>query len=178
MIPKTLDEVFAANAAIRDKFKTFTGSIATGKTTVRPPDGGWSIAEIVEHTAIVFEGVVKICNRLAHAAAAEGTPAPKELPVSEAFLNGAKAAENARLEAPEIVQPTGLLSITEAHARMDAAASGLAPIRELLENYDASRQTFPHPAFGDLNAYEWLVLAGGHEMRHLRQIQRTLESLD
>jgi len=41
----------------------------------------------------------------------------------------------------------------------------------LFETNDGNQNKFPHPYFGDLSAIEWLVLIGGHEVRHLRQIK-------
>jgi hypothetical protein len=29
---------------------------------------------------------------------------------------------------------------------------------------------YPHPALGPINAYQWLLVMGGHESRHRRQI--------
>ena len=46
-----------------------------------------------------------------------------------------------------------------------------------LEAYDIADFKFPHPYFGPINAVEWLVMAGGHELRHLRQIERLLEHI-
>ena len=53
----------------------------------------------------------------------------------------------------------------------------LREIQPLFEAYDGDTVKFPHPFLGELSAIEWLVMKGGHEARHTRQIERILEKL-
>jgi hypothetical protein len=55
---------------------------------------------------------------------------------------------------------------------MDENRTRLAELRPLFDSVDCSGHTFPHPAFGDLTAHDWLALLGGHETRHIAQIGR------
>jgi hypothetical protein len=61
--------------------------------------------------------------------------------------------------------------------KLAAAELEADALRPDMERLDLSEHTFPHPFFGDLTAAEWLVVAGGHEMRHTLQIQRVLEQI-
>ena len=54
---------------------------------------------------------------------------------------------------------------------MENSRERLNELRPLFEEFDGDTAKFPHPYFGDLSAVEWLVLLGGHEERHLKQIQ-------
>jgi hypothetical protein len=38
--------------------------------------------------------------------------------------------------------------------------------------YDLSQLHAPHPAFGRLNMYQWILFIGPLELRHLHQIER------
>jgi hypothetical protein len=53
----------------------------------------------------------------------------------------------------------------------------LEELRPMFEAWDSENFKFPHPHFGDMSAIEWLSLIGGHEERHLRQIERLLEQI-
>ena len=53
--------------------------------------------------------------------------------------------------------------------------AALEQLRPRFASADYSR-LMPHPAFGPLNAAQWLAFVGMHEERHLRQIKRLLEA--
>ena len=82
-----------------------------------------------------------------------------------------------RVEAPDRVQPTGGVTIAEAVERINANCETFGAIRSDLERYDLSGPKFPHPFFGDLTAGEWLVMAGQHQHRHTKQIERFVEKI-
>ena len=60
---------------------------------------------------------------------------------------------------------------------MNANATSFDMMRSDLENFDLSEPRFPHPFFGDMTAAEWLIVAGGHEHRHTKQIERLLAKI-
>ena len=60
---------------------------------------------------------------------------------------------------------------------MDETRQKLEELRPLFESIECSDVKFPHPAFGDMSAHEWLALLGGHETRHIRQIEGILEKI-
>jgi hypothetical protein len=77
-----------------------------------------------------------------------------------------------------MVWPADSPSISDSIERLDAAARFFDDLRPKFESVDGTAPGFPHPYFGDLSAQEWLVLAGGHEARHLAQIRRLAAELD
>jgi len=81
------------------------------------------------------------------------------------------------VEAPERVQPTGDVSIADSIAKLEENRKKFEEIKPQFEMFGGNGETFPHPFFGDITAVEWLVMAGGHESRHTRQIVRALEEL-
>jgi len=82
-----------------------------------------------------------------------------------------------KVEAPERVQPTGEATVAQSLAKMDETSKTFDSLRSDLEEFDLSHHKFPHPFFGDITAAEWLVLAGGHEARHTKQIEKLKEKL-
>ena len=57
---------------------------------------------------------------------------------------------------------------------MRATRAALEELRPRFAATNLSGVSYPHPAFGPLNLYEWLILLGIHKDRHLRQIEAVL----
>ena len=172
----TLDEAYASNDAIRGKLKETVAALSEGQLDARPDGEKWSVKQIVEHVAMVNDGVVRICSKLLSKAESAGRPA-SGFSMSAGFLEKATGSADAKLEAPEIVHPGGA-RLADSLAKLDASAEALKGLREKFEKFDGTEPKFPHPYFGDLSAQEWFVLSGAHEGRHLRQIRRIIERLD
>lgn len=173
---KTIGDIYEANEKLHAKFAATLGGLTDEQTAALPDGEKWSIAQIAEHVAIVGGGVYRICAKLMSRAEADGEVFAGQLDLSSFAAKAADSAET-KLEAPEFVVPTGEKSIPESIKLLDDTQESLRGLRPLFEKYDASAVKFPHPYFGDLTAVEWLVLYGGHEGRHLRQIGRILEKL-
>jgi uncharacterized damage-inducible protein DinB len=69
---RTIEEVYGANAAIREKLKATLASIPDEAVNRQPDADRWSVAQLVEHVAIVNEGMGKICAKLLSKAEADG----------------------------------------------------------------------------------------------------------
>ena len=80
-----------------------------------------------------------------------------------------------KLEAPDIVHPSGVHDLHSSLARLRDSSAKLNMMRPGLSSVDLSQHKFPHPYFGPLTAAEWLLMAGLHEDRHRRQIEKVLE---
>lgn len=169
---ESIADIYSANQKIRARLRATLGEISSEETTALPDGEKWSIQQIVEHLSMVDFGISRICAKLLEEAKAAGTPSDGSFALSTEF--GERAAEIAmlRVEAPERVQPTGNVPISEALERMGANREAFGSMRSDLERYDISGPKFPHPFFGDLTAGEWLVMAGLHEQRHTKQIER------
>jgi len=61
---------------------------------------------------------------------------------------------------------------------MRESRAALNALRPRVEAVDGASATYPHPAFGPLNLYQWLAFVGAHEARHLRQLERVLDSMN
>jgi hypothetical protein len=125
---------------------------------------------------MVDEGIVRICSKLLSKAEADGLPNDGSVSISAAFMqNTAKAVEE-KLKAPDIVEPRAGNTIKDSIANLEINDAVLKELRQKFESIDGTEHKFPHPYFGDLSAQEWLVLRGGHEMRHIRQIVRMINA--
>jgi hypothetical protein len=174
---QNIAEVYAGNDKIRSKLKEIVSNLTDTEANFLPADEKWTIANIVEHISIVEEGMTRISAKLLAKEKALGIFSEGRVNISESFLQKAAEIVNRKLEAPDFVRPTGEKSIRESMAKMEENRQKLGELRPLFETVACGEVKFPHPFLGDLNANEWLALIGGHELRHIRQIERLLEKI-
>lgn len=173
----SIADVYAANDHVRSNFRDILTDVSDDEAAAAVDDSKWTIAEIAEHVAIVNGGMARICSRLLSKAQAEGLTANGGIKLSDDFMNKSAEIAGMKVEAPEMVHPSGGRTIADSLKAIDEIASSLDELRPLFESVDSVTHKFPHPFFGDLSASEWLVLLGGHQARHAAQIQRILVQL-
>ncbi|MEP6787611.1 MAG: DinB family protein [Acidobacteriota bacterium] len=173
---ESIADIYSANEKIREKFLATLSTISPNEATALPEGEKWSIQQIAEHVSMVDNGAARICAKLLGAAKAAGVPS-NGFALSTEFGEKTVAVAGIKVEAPERVHPTGEVTIADAVDRMTANRPSFDAMRDDLERYDLSDSKFPHPFFGDMTAAEWLVVAGGHEMRHTMQIERILDRI-
>ena len=82
-----------------------------------------------------------------------------------------------RIEAPEAVRPAAERPLADALAALADTRAALRALRPRLERVDGHALRLPHPAWGPLNLYQWLLFVGAHESRHLAQIEALKEAM-
>jgi hypothetical protein len=127
---------------------------------------------------MVDDGMMRICAKLLNGAKEAGLSSDGAVNVRSEIQQKFADARDMKLDAPVTVQPVANQTIPESLAKLDENRKSLNELRPLFETVGCDGFTFPHPAFGDLNANEWLALLGGHEARHTAQIQRLLEKIN
>ena len=139
---------------------------------VRPSEEAWSVSEILHHLVLVENRIVDRVGPAIAGARAQGTgPEPADSSVHLRSLD--------HFQIERVTRPIQSRTIPESgHERAELLA-GLGESRKRLlsimktaEGIDLSGLTAPHPAFGELNLYQWLIFIGRHEERHRTQIER------
>ena len=172
---QTIADVYAANDKIRERLKKTVENLTDEQVNYLPEGERWSVAQIVEHLSLVEDGMTRISRKLLNEAKENGKASDGSVKISEDFLRKAERSREQKLEAPDRVHPKSGQTIAESLAKMEENRKRLNELRPLFESVECSDYKFPHPAFGDLTAHEWLALLGGHEMRHIEQIKRILK---
>lgn len=176
MSQESIHAIYTENRNIRGRFIETINAISDQELHAVPDGEKWPIAHIVEHVAIVEEGMSKICNKLLREAESAGARANSAPQLSESFVSRASDT-NVKLEAPDRVRPSGQKPVAESLARMEGNRKKLEEIRPMFEAWDSENFKFPHPFFGDMSAVDWLSLIGGHEERHLKQIEKLRDKI-
>ncbi len=143
-----------------------------------PAPERWSVAQLVEHLSIVEGNVATLLDKLLGKAEESNADAaaPDDFePVSiEEFVERSRSV---KYEAPERIRPTGTLPLADSLARLRESRAALYTLRPRVERADGRAIRFPHPAWGPLDLYQWLLFVGAHEDRHLSQIEALKETM-
>ena len=152
-------------------------AIPEERRSERPSPDRWSVAEVLEHLAVVERAMLKVCSRQFAKAREAGLPEETETTSILQLLPVAYVANRERvLKSPDPLVPKGM----SAETAWRELENTRTQFREFVRSCDGlalGRVSFPHPAFGDLNLYQWLLFAAGHHARHAAQIREIAAQL-
>ena len=152
-------------------------AIPEERRSERPAADRWSAAEVLEHLAVVEQAMLKVCSRQFAKAREAGLPEETETTSILDTMPVTHVANRERaLKSPEMLVPKGM----SADAAWRELENTRSQFREFVRSCDGlalGRVSFPHPAFGDLNLYQWMLFAAGHHARHAAQIREIATQL-
>jgi DinB family protein len=150
----------------RDGLISAVKGLSEAQWNFKPAPDRWSVAEIVEHLALV-EGFAKsVLDKMPQAPPpADGFNAAEV----DAMILAKVPIRSPRYTAPSGAQPTGRWTPGEALEIFVATRRHVA--EALHDTAELRRHTVPHPALGPLDGYEWVLAAAAHSLRHTGQIQ-------
>ena len=140
----------------------------------RPAADRWSIAEVLEHLAMVERGVAKlIAKRGRQAPSADQTPAS---PLDDARVASLRGRDQRR-EVPDFVRPSGSLDAADALRALEDARAGLRQAVADADPASLDTCTHPHPVLGSITLRDWVHFVAHHEARHAAQVAEIADSL-
>ena len=143
----------------------------------RPGADRWSVANVLEHLALVEARIGQALTRgFAEARAAGLPPAPDTSVVGDGDAARYLDRER-RIVSNNASQPTAGLDAATAWATLQRTREATRGLLLDTDGLDVEIVTLPHPVFGALNFYQWMVFIGGHEGRHALQIQEVGRAL-
>ena len=129
----------------------------------------WSVRDCIEHISLSESFIYSIVDNLLKQPA---NPDKKgEIKFTEDMLKTALVDRTKKGQAPEPIKPGGRFKTT------DEAVAAFMKSREdnirFLDTTEADLRDhlMPHPFFGMLDAYQWMILLSGHTKRHTLQIE-------
>jgi hypothetical protein len=173
-----LTDVFTKLDESQARLRAAVDAVPPPWRSTRPAPDRWSVAEILEHLALVETRLAGLLRRAVDTAMEAGLPPETgaRVPLAAALVERMADRVNKR-PAPETAIPSGTLDHQAAAA---AAGTARAALRDALARADGlalNTVTIPHQVFGELNAYQWLELMAGHEHRHAAQIDELRQAL-
>ncbi len=134
----------------------------------------WSIRQCMEHIALSETFIVSVIdNSLKQPANPEKK---SDIKFTEDMLKVALVDRSKKGQAPEPIQPQGKFK-TAAEA-LDAFVKARNKNIEYITTTkdDLRNHITPHPFFGMLDGYQWMILLAAHTKRHTLQIEEVMAS--
>ena len=132
----------------------------------------WSVAEVLEHLHRVERGIARMAAQGVERARARGIG--PELS-KESVLGSLDAFQllrrSPRITAPGAVAPRGAYTAAQALAALVESREALLSTLTAADGLALGEISQPHPLFGTLNLYQWVLFLGQHEARHTAQIR-------
>lgn len=150
--------------------------VAPDRLERAPSDRAWSVAQIVEHLAMVEDGTGRLISKLLKQV--DGTIDQDVEPIAPTMARFRVDDAAARpIEAPDMVTPRGILTFAQASALQSAARERLIAALTAASGRALTTVEHPHPILGSLNGYQWAIFVALHQRRHFAQIRHTLNAL-
>jgi hypothetical protein len=137
----------------------------------RPAKDEWSVAEIVQHLALVEERVIQDLEK----ATANG-------PQRAGFLKrliptSIVASRMIRVKSPRAVRPVAVLDKDNAIESLQQARNSLKAFCATHDKNRLRNLVFKHPFLGNIDGVATISFVGYHEQRHYKQIREVLRKI-
>jgi len=173
-LAETMDYVEQKRKELLQSFAGVPGDRLCKRAT---PDG-WSVAEILEHLRMVEAGVARLITKRVGQAREAGLGEEKSTKsVFPSFERPSMRLENAVIQSPIAVQPRPDIDISDAVEGLEGSREALRAAAVAATGLSLGEIKHTHPILGELDLYQWLIFLGQHEVRHKKQIERTLKSI-
>lgn len=164
-------EVVAALDASHRGLRQLVASIPAERRNAPSGDGRWSIAENLEHLAIVEDGTGRLISKLIKQLAEVGAQETERSSIGHSIDQFAIWKSDRKIVAPESVRPGVGLDADAALERLTASRERVMDAFRKGSGLALGSLTYPHPALGTLNVYQWGLFLAHHERRHAAQIR-------
>jgi hypothetical protein len=148
------------------------GSLSPEQRDAAPAGPEWSVAQILEHLCMVEDGGGRVVSKLMKQAQEKGAYESE----ASSVLGSLDAFDidntNRRIEAPDVVRPTGGMTAAQSLERLGAMRERLVTALLQGSGLALTSVSHPHPIFGPLDGYQWILLISLHQRRHIAQIRR------
>jgi hypothetical protein len=144
----------------------------------RPTPERWSVANVLEHLAIIETRVAALLSSKISNARAEGlrneteTASVLDPQHRELFLDRTR-----RVDARDSGRPTGEMDAPTAWTALGESRRKLIDVVSAADGLALGEVMHAHPIVGPLNMYHWIAFVGWHEARHAAQIDEIGEAL-
>jgi hypothetical protein len=165
--------MFVRFSETRDLVHRTVDGLTPQQLQYRPDASRWSVAENLEHTTIVEQNILA---GLARTLQKPPDPEKKSAVTDEQLLaNFGRVVQP--LTAPERLLPTSRWPLANLLNEFDAVRQLTIEFAITAADTKELRHYFmPHPFFGELDCYQWFILAAGHSARHCNQCTAIKES--
>jgi hypothetical protein len=163
----------------RREFHDAVASVPAKLREMKPGEGRWSVAEVMEHVSLIEGRVAGLLAMRVAEARANGVGAdPETSSVVASYPNPAAVVDRTnKIAAPKPVVPTGTLDSVAGSQALEKSRAALVAALRSANGVSLENLMQTHPVLGPLNLYHWMVAAALHDDRHAAQIREVRDSL-
>jgi hypothetical protein len=166
-----LQELFAYLSVRRHALREAVDAVPEAQRNQQPEPDRWSVAEVLEHLALVEARFKTIVSDRLTEARASGLGAERETDSIVGTFNQAGLLDrSSKHVAPEVVRPQSSDWKT-AWSHLEDVRRSFLDVYLSGDGLALAEVVHVHPRLGSLNLYQWGVWLGGHEARHTEQIR-------
>jgi hypothetical protein len=149
----------------RNELISATKGMSDAQWKFKPTPDRWSAQEVVEHLVLIENAVHGIVGKMAEAPV---SPSDRDVEKMDMLILAKVPDRSEKVKAPPQAVPSGRWSAAETLQRFE---KGRAETDTLLRSAPALRgHVIPHPVFGPMDGYEWILATAAHCERHTKQI--------
>lgn len=166
-----VQEIVTEIEAVRQSLYDAIADLSQEQLDFRPVPESWSISEVLSHLNKVERGLPKLYPILLQKLEEAGWQPETEGSMLNSLDYAQLDVATQKVQAPERVLPQSGLAKDDLMAALKQSRQAILDVVAQAPDYDLSGVTWPHPALGDINYYQWVLFIGKHEQRHLGQIE-------
>lgn len=164
-------EIVAALHDAHAEMRACLAAIPAAHHDAPAPDGRWSIAQHIEHLAMVDDGAGRVLSNLIKQVTAAGAQETDDSSLLQSLDAFQPWTVRTPIKAPPMVEPTAGLSAVDALERLEACRTRMIGALERASGLALSTVAYPHPVLGPITAYQWGLFPAHHQRRHTTQIR-------
>ncbi|MCC6586521.1 MAG: DinB family protein [Bryobacterales bacterium] len=158
--------------ATRKQFLDIVQSVSDSQFRFKPGPDRWSIAEVAEHLTLAEDLMYGAAQRTLESP--KVTVAPEEFKKKDEAILKMVPDRSRKAQAPEQIRPTGKFGtrdalVAEFKSRRDRTIEFVKTTKAELRSH-----TSPHPVFGAIDVYEWVLFIAAHSDRHIQQMREVM----
>jgi uncharacterized damage-inducible protein DinB len=173
-----IQEVLSVLDDTRASLEKAVAAIPNAIHRTRPSEDRWSVAEVVEHLAMVEGRIAQMLTEKIDAARKAGLGAETDTTPVSPMLDITTVIDRGKpITASEASQPRAGLSTEDGLKLLSERRQGLRDAITSADGLALGSVEVPHARLGTLNVYQWLLFLAGHEARHTDQIRETATAI-
>jgi len=168
MTPAEREQAISSLRDSRDRLLRTAHGLSPAQLRYKPAPDRWSVAECIEHIVVVESSILGSVEKTLQQAA----DSPKSA-IQDDVLVHRVVDRTTRVKGPDRLMPTNRWPHDQLVREFEAARKRTSEFAATT-SADLRQAAFPHPMFGPLDCYQWLLLIAAHGERHRAQAEEVM----
>jgi hypothetical protein len=154
-------------------------ALPVARWTEKPAPDRWSVSDNLWHLQKIQRSISKLIRTKADEARAAGHPLETDVSSVLDTLDLDKATNRSKpFPAPWQSTPTEVVTADVVEQQLIDSRTAFHEALDAADGLALARISHPHPVFGEIDLYQWILFVGLHERRNAEQIDEAIKSLE